>query len=367
MNATFRRLQVVCAMTAVTLTSVAHAVEVTTWRTFRGTDSTATVVDSGQGTNDPVFGNTTTTSQASRIIGYFDPLTLVDVGDEISLTYTVSFNDANATGMNTSSGDNWRYALFGLNGEAPPAAENIAANGSSDTNGFLGYWAGVKTGAGAGAAGSLRERFDTSNNDMFANATATDNLVTPPIDGTNITFAGLINGAGTPTLYTGEFTITKTAAGVDLSGSFSGNGGENTFLFSETTPISLTYGAVGFLNGGGMSADQVIFQDVNATYTPVASAEENADFDGDGDVDGADFLTWQRGVGTAGGQPQGNADGLGDIDGADLAIWEAEFGMPQATGNVQAIPEPASLALGGVALAAMACFAGVRRRRSKGV
>src|SRR5688500_4840796 len=75
-------------------TSVAFAVPVTTWRTFRGTDSTPTVIESGQGTNDPVIGNTTTTAASTRIIGYFEPITLVNEGDSISLTYTVSFNDA---------------------------------------------------------------------------------------------------------------------------------------------------------------------------------------------------------------------------------------------------------------------------------
>lgn len=238
----------------------AAATPVTTWRTFKASPST--VVDSGQGTNDPVIGNTTTTSTATRIIGYFTPQTLVNVGDKISLTFLVGFNDAAGV---TNSGDNFRYALFDRNNEAVPAAENIASAGSGDTNGFLGYWAGVMTGSGTN--GSLRERFDTSNNDMFANASASANLATPPITGTATPMAGQVNGAGTLTLYAGQMTLTRTVAGVDLAGSFSGNGGANTFAASDSTPISLTYSAVGFLNAGGISADQVIFQDVDVSYT----------------------------------------------------------------------------------------------------
>jgi hypothetical protein len=85
---------------------------------------------------------------------------------------------------------------------------------------------------------------------------------------------------------------------------------------------------------------------------------DNADFDGDGDKDGADFLIWQRGVGTAGTQAQGNANGVGLIDGADLAIWEAQFGT--ATVASAPVPEPTSLVL--VSLAALGLVAARRRR-----
>jgi hypothetical protein len=235
---------------------------ITTWRTFKA--SPATVVDSGQGTSSPVFGNTTTTSAASRLIGYFPAQTLVNVGDKISLTFAVGFNDA--TGVQ-NGGDNFRYALFDVGGEAVPATENVASAGSADTNAFVGYWAGVMT--GSGTAGSLRERFDTTNNDMFANGSASANLATPPITGTNVAIAGQVNGTGTLVFYGGVLTITRTVGGVDIAGSFSGNGGANTFAVSDASPASLTYGAVGFLNGSGISADQVIFQNVDVAYTPV--------------------------------------------------------------------------------------------------
>jgi len=51
------------------------------------------------------------------------------------------------------------------------------------------------------------------------------------------------------------------------------------------------------------------------------------DFDDDGVVDGADFLTWQRNLGATGASlGQGDANGDGEVDAADLAVWQAEFG-----------------------------------------
>ncbi|BBO33538.1 hypothetical protein [Lacipirellula parvula] len=70
------------------------------------------------------------------------------------------------------------------------------------------------------------------------------------------------------------------------------------------------------------------------------------DFTGDGRVDGADFLTWQRG-----GSPRPFAA-------ADLTLWRQNFGVafPAAsTAAATSVPEPASVlcaALGGVALLA---------------
>ena len=54
------------------------------------------------------------------------------------------------------------------------------------------------------------------------------------------------------------------------------------------------------------------------------------DFDGDGDVDGADFLKWQAGFPTASGatRADGDADGDGDVDGQDFLIWQGNYPTP---------------------------------------
>lgn len=56
----------------------------------------------------------------------------------------------------------------------------------------------------------------------------------------------------------------------------------------------------------------------------------SADFDEDGDVDGADFLRWQRGYGLTH-QPSmttGDATGEGTVSVADLAKWSQQYGIP---------------------------------------
>ena len=58
-----------------------------------------------------------------------------------------------------------------------------------------------------------------------------------------------------------------------------------------------------------------------------------ADFDFDGDVDGSDFLAWQRG-----GSPRPSSAG-------DLGLWEDQFGTIEAPSMSTAVPEPDSLVL----------------------
>jgi hypothetical protein len=90
-----------------------------------------------------------------------------------------------------------------------------------------------------------------------------------------------------------------------------------------------------------------------------AIVAEDADFDADGDVDGRDFLTWQRGFGTPDAiLADGDADDDNDVDGDDLIIWQDQYGEP--AGPLVAstsVPEPASVTLFGALLAML----GLRR------
>jgi hypothetical protein len=118
-----------------------------------------------------------------------------------------------------------------------------------------------------------------------------------------------------------------------------------------------------------------------ATYWEITVALQGpdntptADFDFDGDVDGADFLTWQRNVGNMeAGPEQGDTNFDFIVDGTDLTAVRDEFGRNAATSvttidnikfvsnaAVAAIPEPSTFAIGLLSLAASVAARGRRR------
>ena len=73
------------------------------------------------------------------------------------------------------------------------------------------------------------------------------------------------------------------------------------------------------------------------------------DFDFDGDVDGRDFLAWQRGDSFT-----------GPLNAADLANWQANFGFPLLTAATTVVPEPAT---SGIMLGLAVGLLGLRRWR----
>ena len=70
----------------------------------------------------------------------------------------------------------------------------------------------------------------------------------------------------------------------------------------------------------------------------------------DGDVDGDDFLIWQRGLGLTMQVTNANGDANGDgvVNADDLSEWRSQFGAPQSAAAGAPVPEPtaAMIALG---------------------
>jgi hypothetical protein len=93
---------------------------------------------------------------------------------------------------------------------------------------------------------------------------------------------------------------------------------------------------------------------VAGSTTPIPGT---ADFDNDSDIDGADFLLWQRGLGITGTAIPGDGDANGDfnVNATDLAFWKAQF-AGAAVGAVSAVPEPTAAGL-------LVCAAGLLWRR----
>jgi hypothetical protein len=103
----------------------------------------------------------------------------------------------------------------------------------------------------------------------------------------------------------------------------------------------------------------------------------SADFDGDFDVDGTDFLQWQQNVGVSDArQMHGDADRDRQVGGGDLTLWREQLGFslqnyPGAvSGGAEvssAIPEPATIQLVGLAvIGGLTRLQRIRRSRCPG-
>jgi hypothetical protein len=71
--------------------------------------------------------------------------------------------------------------------------------------------------------------------------------------------------------------------------------------------------------------------DSNGILSVISASVADADFNGDGMVDGRDFLAWQR----------GESPNLGSA--ADLALWQAQYGNPSELSASVVVPEPMSM------------------------
>ena len=91
---------------------------------------------------------------------------------------------------------------------------------------------------------------------------------------------------------------------------------------------------------------------------------DDADFDDDLDVDGKDFLAWQRGLATGTTHAEGDANGDGVVNHIDLAVWEAQYGgSSPLMGTFVAVPEPSNLGLFVLALSGWTRISRRSRRR----
>ncbi len=133
---------------------------------------------------------------------------------------------------------------------------------------------------------------------------------------------------------------------------FDGDVDGDDFLVWQNT-LGSTTEAEADGNGNGIvdAADLAIWQAGMSSFS-------DGDYDFDSDVDGDDFLVWQKTFGsTINLGADGNNNGI--VDAADLAIWEAEFGTTPAIAAATGIPEPATL---GLVVLGTTLLLGIRRR-----
>jgi hypothetical protein len=155
---------------------------------------------------------------------------------------------------------------------------------------------------------------------------------------------------------TGDYLLKDAISGDD----FAGTSGE-VLIFE---PLGFTIGRGMYDNNvtdwSNALIDEVRVSDTILTpdnFLFATAAAGDADFDGDQDVDGADFLIWQQNQGRigTGTLALGDANNDADVDGDDLAIWKDRYGQVA----VGAVPEPSGCLLSIAAIAG--CVIGRRR------
>jgi hypothetical protein len=256
--------------------------------------------------------------------------------------------------------------VYALNRQYGDPTERNGGNNSHATATMLGSF--TTTGSisiGRDAVDSVVEQFDddwlgidgTSDSDWFrftvSSPSVADIKLTPVGPTYETVQQGVFNAAAMNDL---EFQVFK-APSLGLLGS----GAETGVGMAESIDDLLFSTAGDYLIRvlGRQDANQFYQLDLSFSEIPVAA--ENADFDGDADVDGEDFLIWQRGAGIGTTLSQGDANGDALVDRLDLDVWKEQFGIaaPPPGLNAGTVLEPSSLLL---TAPLVGLFTAVRRR-----
>ena len=167
-------------------------------------------------------------------------------------------------------------------------------------------------------------------------------------------------------------------------GNSTGNTSQDWHISNTTdNPLSGSAGVQDWRQSGGFhdmnGRDDYVETSQGVPYgTPITNTlgapnlfYEDGDFDFDGDVDGRDFLTWQRNFGYGDGlalggnitalRTDGDTNGDWKVDGLDLVDWQANYGAGGSLlANAVAVPEPMAI----VIMVPLVCCLMTHRRRN---
>nr|MBA3484239.1 right-handed parallel beta-helix repeat-containing protein [Pirellulales bacterium] len=251
-------------------------------------------------------------SDASLVGSVAGSTTAFDFTENLSISGTLSFTNPSNVDPNI---------FFGFYNSAGTSSTNTHRLGIAFADSSAGFFRAQMQGVNGAAVTTLN--LDTNG--------ATAGGTQPLAAGTHAFSISYTAATGAFTAAVGPVSFSTTLA----AGTFQVAGNADKldrfgFLQLNATNVETTY----TLN----------VQDINYTgETQLQAPVDSADFDGDDDVDGADFLTWQRGLGlgSQASNENGDANHSSAVDGADLTVWALQFGA--STGET-APAAPTSLA-----------------------
>lgn len=151
-----------------------------------------------------------------------------------------------------------------------------------------------------------------------------------------------------------------TSAAVDFTALGSLANGEYIFATYDSL-----VGGNGFASVLNLPGSLMLHHDTTNKYFSLVGSFQAGlpgDFDGDGDVDGADFVVWQTSFPTSSGAGPGDADGDADVDGADFAAWQDSFPAGSSPGT-SPVPEPNSFLIVCLSITLVTLFLCLRNNR----
>lgn len=286
----------------------------------------------------PVAPNTLGDFEGFAFSAQFIPLSNqgndFDVNNSAGIQLLGSIPGQNNGGTSISLGDNFFRGTVELNWGGAVGV----TNGAGDD--FVAYENGAPGGPEAYMV-AVRETGETDFS-VFRYEFADDVVRVLPSAGTDIAQVlstgfdlsdfGLADGATIDAIRVANLLPADTVDDAIGQGSVTLGGDVGGFA-----PLTGPQGAGGQYNSNGFDAD--------LTYIGVIVPETNGaegDYDADGDVDGEDFLVWQRG-----GSPV-------PLSATDLMAWQDQYGSPISLAAAAAIPEPGTGLLIVISLAAIA-------------
>ncbi|MCC7083963.1 MAG: dockerin type I repeat-containing protein [Pirellulales bacterium] len=128
--------------------------------------------------------------------------------------------------------------------------------------------------------------------------------------------------------------------------SVAGMGTGTTTFTGDTLTVHLA-GANEYTNPDTLDFTRTTLAGIVIEYNSIVPPAHQGDFNGDGNVDGADFVAWQTHFPTASGATlaDGDANGDGAVDGADFVIWQTNFPYTAPGPGSAPVPEPNAVAL----------------------